>query len=175
MRDLAEVLVIGPLLGLLVVSPFLVPGLLVWWIRRARVDRVLGQARDRWRQTPGVVLMSELRNRPQSDADPARDRSWPVSVIEYAYRVGEREYRGRQVWPVPIRRRDTRAHMDAVSRYRVRQQVTVHYDPGAPGHSALELTAPGPSANALAWMRLVAVGAALAGTLVALAIRMLRT
>ncbi len=168
---MVNVLIIGPFLGILLVSPILVPGLLIWAIRKVRADRRVTDATARWRQTSGRIIVSEVHRSPSSGRR-TEDTGWPQARIEYTYQLGPDEYRGTQVALVPLARKDARAHLHAVQRYRPGQSVTVYYDPSSPLRSALELTGNPPDADSLAWLSLLAAVAALMGAVGVLAYRL---
>jgi Protein of unknown function (DUF3592) len=173
--DVLDVVVRGPLLGLLVTSPVLAPGLVVWWFRTVRANRITADAQARWRRTSGTVVVSLLRTASARRVSRNSVDDVPVSMIQYTYQVEGRDYRGSRVTLLRLRRNDSQAHHDAADRYRQGHEVTVYYDPDRPRRSALRLSAPSPDPNVLAWLHLLAVASMVTGTLVVLAYRLAQT
>lgn len=165
----------GPLLGLLVTSSVLAPGLAVWWFRTLRANGITADATARWRRTTGIVVVSLLRTTSSRRVLRESLDDVPVSTIQYTYQVDGRDYRGSRVTLLRLRRNDSQAHHEAVDRYRQGQKVTVYYDPDRPRRGALRLSAPGPDPSVLAWLHLLAVASIVTGALVVLAYRLAQT
>jgi hypothetical protein len=95
----------------------------------------LKRARN-WPSVRGSVVRSEVET--YTKREDGRDRTQYSPLVEYIYRVSDREYRSRQIrFSMTVRGSEAFARKEA-ARYPVGAEVVVHYDPDNFSNAALE-------------------------------------
>ena len=116
------------------------------------VERGLAETRaaSRWPTAQGTVLSSRAESRRLlTQTGGSRTMTVWSPLVEYSYRVGERDYHGSRVafGPEVAGARDLAEQ--TVQRYPAGAAVSVHYDPSNPSHATLE------TAMAFRWVALL--------------------
>ncbi len=97
--------------------------------------RYLRQARN-WPSVKGRIVKSEVET--YTKREDGRDRTQYSPLVEYVYRVNDREYRSRQIrFSMTVQGSENFARKEA-ARYPVGAEVVVHYDPANFASAALE-------------------------------------
>lgn len=108
------------------------------------------RAASRWPAAQGTVLSSRAESRRMlTQTGGSRTMTVWSPLVEYSYRVGERDYHGSRVafGPEVAGARDLAEQ--TVQRYPAGATVSVHYDPSNPSHATLE------TAMAFRWVALL--------------------
>lgn len=90
-----------------------------------------------WPTTDGRVL--EVARRQETDSDGGTTYR---PLVRYRYTVDGHEYENDRPQLTTVSSSATTPTDSVLARYRVKQTVTVHYDPGDPAHSTLEVVFP---------------------------------
>ena len=97
--------------------------------------RYLNQARG-WPSVKGRIVESRVET--YVKREDGRDRTQYSPLVEYVYRVNDREYRSRQIrFSMTVQGSEAFAQKEA-ARYPVGAEVVVHYDPNNFSNAALE-------------------------------------
>lgn len=108
------------------------------------------RAAARWPTVPGTVLSSRAESRSVlTQGGGSRTMTVWSPLVEYSYRVGERDYHGARVAFGPEVAGARELAEQTVQRYPEGATVSVHYDPSNPSHATLE------TALAFRWVALL--------------------
>lgn len=124
-----------------------------------------------WPTVPGKVTGSRIAVKVEErDANSPRTTRYQLEV-EYAYRVGDRDYRGNRLKWGWTKSYYNRRHAEAdLAAYAAGTEVVVHYDPANPSHAVLD-----PTSKSGMPLRLIVGGALIvAGVLVLIAFGLMR-